>query len=39
MVRMSTDELALLDGWIAARGAPFVTRPEAIRIILREKLA
>lgn len=39
MVRMSASELANLDNWIAEQGAPFVTRPEAIRRLVEKGLA
>lgn len=39
MVRMAIDELADLDAWIAGEGPPFVTRPEAIRRLVRKALS
>jgi hypothetical protein len=36
-VRLQPDQLATLDAWIAQQDQP-PTRPEAIRLILREKL-
>jgi hypothetical protein len=38
MVRMAADELADVDAWIAGEGPPFVTRPEAIRRLVRKAL-
>jgi cytochrome c553 len=38
MVRLQSEQLAALDAWIAARDEPRPSRPEAIRIILQEKL-
>lgn len=38
MVRLQPDQLAALDAWIAGQD-PELSRPEAIRLILREKLA
>ena len=38
MVRMAADELADVDAWIASEGPPFVTRPEAIRRLIRAAL-
>jgi hypothetical protein len=35
-VRLDKDELGLIDAWIASSGPPFVSRPEAIRRLLRE---
>lgn len=37
-VRLQPDQLAVLDAWIAQQ-QPAPSRPEAIRLILREKLA
>jgi hypothetical protein len=34
MVRMNGVALGSIDSWIAERGAPFVTRPEAIRRLI-----
>lgn len=39
MVRVQPDQLAALDAWIARQTSPQPTRPEAIRLILQEKLA
>jgi hypothetical protein len=39
MVRMSADELAGVDGWIAGKGPPFITRPEAIRRLVEKGLS
>ncbi|WP_237748946.1 ribbon-helix-helix protein, CopG family [Sphingobium sp. ba1] len=36
-VRLQPDQLAALDAWIAQRETQ-LSRPEAIRVILREKL-
>ena len=36
-VRLQPDQLAALDAWIAQQG-PAPTRPEAIRLILQERL-
>lgn len=38
MVRVSEEELADLDAWIAASGPPYVTRPEAIRRLIQKGL-
>lgn len=38
MVRLQPNQLAALDAWIAKQGSD-ITRPEAIRKILVEKLA
>lgn len=38
MVRLQPDQLASLDAWIERQASP-PSRPEAIRLILREKLA
>ena len=37
MVRLQPDHLAALDEWIEQHPKPRPTRPEAIRVILREK--
>jgi hypothetical protein len=39
MVRMATAELDAVDAWIAKQGAPFVTRPEAIRRLVEKGLS
>lgn len=38
MVRMASEEIAEIDAWIASEGPPFVTRPEAIRRLVRKAL-
>jgi hypothetical protein len=38
LVKLPPDDLAALDAWIDRQPAP-PSRPEAIRLILREKLA
>jgi cytochrome c553 len=38
MVRLSADQLAALDAWIAKQSKP-ITRPEAIRAFVAEGLA
>lgn len=38
MVRVDERELALIDGWIAENGPPYVTRPEAIRRLTQKGL-
>jgi hypothetical protein len=38
MVRMAADEIGDIDAWIASEGPPFVTRPEAIRRLVRKAL-
>jgi len=38
MVRMGADELAAIDQWISESGPPYVTRPEAIRRLVRAAL-
>jgi Arc/MetJ-type ribon-helix-helix transcriptional regulator len=38
MVRMAAEEIADIDAWIASEGPPFVTRPEAIRRLVRKAL-
>ncbi len=38
MVRVADDELALIDAWISKNGAPYITRPEAIRRLVFETL-
>lgn len=35
LVRMSTEDLARIDSWISALGPPYISRPEAIRRMLR----
>ena len=37
-VRLQPDQLTALDAWISAREEPRPSRPEAIRLILQEKL-
>jgi hypothetical protein len=37
-VRLAPDQLAGLDKWIAAQPDPKPSRPEAIRVLLRERL-
>lgn len=37
-VRLQPDDLAALDAWIAGRD-PVPSRPEAIRVILKERLS
>lgn len=37
-VRFQEPDLARLDAWIVANGAPFVSRPEAIRRIIAKAL-
>jgi hypothetical protein len=37
-VRLAPDQLAELDKWIAAQPDPKPSRPEAIRVLLRERL-
>ena len=39
MVRFDRDQLAALDRWIEGQPEPRPSRPEAIRLLLREKLA
>lgn len=39
MVRVTVEDLAQLDAWIAQNGPPYVTRPEAVRRLLRDALA
>lgn len=38
MVRVTRDEAALLDEWIANNGPPYVSRPEAIRRLVTKGL-
>lgn len=38
MVRVSDEELSSLDQWIADNGPPYVTRPEAIRRLVKKGL-
>ena len=38
-VRLQPLQVAALDTWIRESDNPMVTRPEAIRIILKERLA
>lgn len=38
-VRLQPDQLAALDSWIAQRGEPLPSRPEAIRLLLKQILA
>lgn len=38
MLRLQPDQLAALDRWIVGQGAPAPSRPEAVRMILREAL-
>lgn len=39
MVRVTVEDLAQLDAWIAQNGPPYVTRPEAVRRLVRGALA
>lgn len=39
MVRVTVEDLEQLDAWIAQNGPPYVTRPEAVRRLLRNTLA
>lgn len=39
MVRVTVEDLKQLDAWIAQNGPPYVTRPEAVRRLLRNTLA
>lgn len=38
MVRVTDDELATIDQWIADNGPPYVSRPEAIRRLVEKGL-
>lgn len=38
MVRVSRDEARSIDAFIAQEGAPFITRPEAIRRLIKKAL-
>lgn len=35
LVRMAAEDLARIDSWISALGPPYISRPEAIRRMLR----
>jgi len=38
-VRLQPDQLAALDAWIERQGEPRPTRPEAIRLMMEQRLA